>query len=77
VGRDRHTDRLRDRKCRAEGNELYRDKEKDVRFAHTPEWLVVWRHRAVREEVNNLLGNAVSRELIEAHVPAKHRKTAY
>jgi hypothetical protein len=54
------TDRLRDRKGRAERDQLYRNKEKDARFAHAPEWLVVWRHRAVREEVNDLLGNAVS-----------------
>lgn len=58
-GRGR-TDRLRDRKGRAKGQELHRNEKKDTRFAHASEWLAVWGHRAVREEVENLLGDSVS-----------------
>jgi hypothetical protein len=67
VGR---TDRLGDRKCRTEGHELYCDKEKDARFAHVAEGLVIRRHLAIRKEVENFLGNAVPREFVKAHVPA-------
>ena len=64
------TDRLGDRKCRAEGNELYRDEEKNARLAHAVERLIVWCHRAISEEVLNFSSNAVPRKLIKAHVPA-------
>ena len=66
----RPTDRLGDRKCRAEGNELYRDEEKDARLAHAVERLIVWCHRAIIKQVNDPSGNAVPREFIKAHVPA-------
>ena len=69
------TDRLGDRKCCAEGNELYRDEEKDARLAHAAEWLVVQCHLAIREEVEDFSGDAVPRELIEAHVPAYEAKS--
>ena len=55
----RRTDSLSDRKGRAKGQELYYDEEQDARFAHAPEWLAVWRHRAVHQEVKNLLGDAI------------------
>ena len=71
------TDRLGDRKCRAEGHELYCDEEKDARFAHVAEWLVVRRHLAIREEVEDFSGNAVPRELIKAHVPADEMKSGH
>jgi hypothetical protein len=64
------TDRLGDRKCRAEGNELYCDEEKDARLAHAVERLIVWCHGTISEQVNDLSGNAVPREFIKAHVPA-------
>jgi hypothetical protein len=64
------TDRLGDRKCRAEGNELYCDEENDARLAHAVERFIVWCHRAISEQVNDLSGNAVPREFIKAHVPA-------
>jgi hypothetical protein len=67
----RHTDSLSDRKCRAEGKELYGDEEKDARLAHAAKWFIIWCHRTVREEIKYFCGNAVSGKFIKAHVPAE------
>jgi len=67
----RHTDGLSDRKCRAEGDELHSDENKDTRLAHAAKWFIVWCHRTVREEIKYFSGNAVSGKFIKAHVPAE------
>jgi hypothetical protein len=67
----RRTDGLSDRKCRAKGDKLYGDEEKDARLAHAAKWFIIWCHRTVREEIKYFCGNAVSGNFIKAHVPAE------
>lgn len=67
----RRTDSLSDRKCRAEGDELYGDEEKDARLAHAAKFFIIWCHRTVRKEIEYFYGNAVSGKFIKAHVPAE------
>jgi hypothetical protein len=56
---EKRTDGLRDGKGRAERGELQRDVEQDARLAHAAERVARWRERAIREEVEDLLSDAV------------------